>query len=208
MIVRYTAEQLALDSDKIFSITEKVARRVLNQLQVMGYLEELEKGKKGTYTKWKICKERVVNGQETGTYWAGNGQELGTNDKAMPTVTEVEGQELGRKRAGIGQETVSPISNKENKKESKKIFIPPTLDEITEYINEKQYSVDPKRFFDYFEAGNWHDSQGKPVKSWKQKMVTWDKKDNSKVNGINQQKKPHAVQPAEPIRMERRKAWD
>lgn len=97
---------------------------------------------------------------------------------------------------------------KGKRKESKKIFIPPTLDEITEYINEKQYSVDPKRFFDYFEAGNWHDSQGKPVKSWKQKMVTWDKKDNSKVNGINQQKKPHAVQPADPIRMERRKAWD
>ncbi|MFQ9738865.1 MAG: hypothetical protein ACLR06_14920 [Christensenellaceae bacterium] len=31
-----------------------------------------------------------------------------------------------------------------------------------------------KKFFDYFEAGEWHDSEGKPVKAWKQKFITWE----------------------------------
>ena len=54
-------------------------------------------------------------------------------------------------------------------------FIPPTLEEIVQYCQERQNNVDPKKFYDYFSTGNWKDSKGVPVKNWKQKMITWEK---------------------------------
>lgn len=58
----------------------------------------------------------------------------------------------------------------------KKLFIPPTLEEVQAYIEERNSPVNAKRFFDYFTAGDWKDSAGKPVKNWKQKLITWESK--------------------------------
>ena len=57
-------------------------------------------------------------------------------------------------------------------------FIPPTLEEVEQYVMERGSSVDPQKFFDYFEAGEWKDSKGSPVKNWKQKLLTWEKYDD------------------------------
>lgn len=51
----------------------------------------------------------------------------------------------------------------------------PTLEEIQNYISEKQLKVDAKQFYDYFEVGDWIDSKGNKVKNWKQKLLTWNK---------------------------------
>lgn len=53
-------------------------------------------------------------------------------------------------------------------------FIKPTLEEIETYIAEKQLNVNAKQFYEYFETGNWVDSKGNKVKSWKQKLLTWN----------------------------------
>ena len=53
-------------------------------------------------------------------------------------------------------------------------FIPPTLDEVIAYCRERNSTVDPRRFFDYFTAGGWVDGQGQPVRNWKQKLITWE----------------------------------
>lgn len=62
----------------------------------------------------------------------------------------------------------------------KKRFVPPKLDDINAYITEKGLIVNGKVFLDYFTAGNWKDSEGKPVKNWKQKLITWDERDRRK----------------------------
>jgi hypothetical protein len=62
----------------------------------------------------------------------------------------------------------------------KRRFTSPTLKEIEDYISEKKYEVDPKKFFEYFEAGGWVDSKGNKVKSWKQKIITWSGNRNNK----------------------------
>lgn len=53
-------------------------------------------------------------------------------------------------------------------------FIPPTLDDVIAYCKDRESSVDPKKFFDYFNAGGWVDSRGNHVKNWKQKLITWE----------------------------------
>ncbi|HBG87630.1 MAG TPA: hypothetical protein DDW62_08785 [Marinilabiliaceae bacterium] len=60
------------------------------------------------------------------------------------------------------------------KKATKKQFVPPTFEEVKEYFSEKGRSDLAKTFYDYYEAGEWHDKEGKPVLRWKQRFVTWN----------------------------------
>lgn len=56
----------------------------------------------------------------------------------------------------------------------------PTREYVREYCRQRSSPVDPDQFFDYFEAGNWKDSEGKPVLAWKQKLLTWEKNERSR----------------------------
>lgn len=66
----------------------------------------------------------------------------------------------------------SSLSEQVGKK--RKEFIPPSLEQVKAYAEERGRPDLAKRFFDYFEAGAWHDSEGKAVKNWKQKFITWE----------------------------------
>jgi hypothetical protein len=65
---------------------------------------------------------------------------------------------------------------KDNKRKNtkKESFVPPTLEEVETYVKEKGLSVSPSGFYNYFTEGNWIDSKGNKVKSWKQKLLTWE----------------------------------
>ena len=70
---------------------------------------------------------------------------------------------------------------KPKRKYTRKQFVPPTLGEIQEYISTMNLNVDPQAFYDYFtapdsEGRTWIDSEGKPVRNWKQKIQTWSRK--------------------------------
>ena len=54
-------------------------------------------------------------------------------------------------------------------------FVPPTLDEVKDYALSRNSPVDPVAFWEFFNAGEWIDSKGEPVRNWKQKLITWEK---------------------------------
>ena len=54
---------------------------------------------------------------------------------------------------------------------------PESIEEVEAYIKEKKLNVDAKFFWEYFVAGSWYDSTGKPVLNWKQKLLTWHSRD-------------------------------
>lgn len=66
-------------------------------------------------------------------------------------------------------------------------FIPPSLEEIKQYIEEKNINVDANQFFNFFDVANWIDSKGNKVKNWKQKLLTWANynKPKSETNNTN-----------------------
>lgn len=73
-----------------------------------------------------------------------------------------------------------PQIEKPKRKYTRKPFVPPTLSDIVNYAREANLNVDPQAFYDYFTAPNdagqtWIDSEGKPVRNWKQKMQTWNR---------------------------------
>lgn len=67
----------------------------------------------------------------------------------------------------------------------------PTLEDIRSYISEKNLNVDAEKFYDYFEAGEWKDSKGEPVRNWKQKLITWSKSNGSNTGSGG--RKPHSL---------------
>lgn len=71
----------------------------------------------------------------------------------------------------------TPIEvNLKEVKLSKGKFKPPTIEEVIEYVKEKGYQVDVKKFMEYYTESGWLDRDGKPFRSWKQKIIAvWNK---------------------------------
>ncbi len=58
----------------------------------------------------------------------------------------------------------------------------PSVEEVIAFFKEKGYTeTAAKKAHEYYEAGNWHDSKGNPVKNWKQKMMAVWFKDENKI---------------------------
>lgn len=59
-------------------------------------------------------------------------------------------------------------------------FLPPTVEDVKNYFKENGYSEESAiKAFEHYELGNWHDTNGKPVIAWKQKVHTvWFKPEN------------------------------
>lgn len=85
--------------------------------------------------------------------------------------------------------TVTEQNKNKNKNKNKNLHtdasLRPSIEDVEAYVKEKNLSVDAQKFFDYFEASEWVDSMGKPVRNWKQKLITWSK--NGTYNGTMSQ---------------------
>ena len=77
----------------------------------------------------------------------------------------------------------SNTNNKENtthtsmclkEKSTSSRFIPPTLNEIVDYCNQRNNRVDPERFYNFYESKGWFVGKNK-MKSWKAAIHTWEK---------------------------------
>lgn len=86
------------------------------------------------------------------------------------------GKKLSKKpnnnHMAIHMEDENEDENEVKVKRGKKLFIPPTLEEVMAYFKQNGYleEVGRKAHMGYSEAG-WKDSYGKPVLNWKQKMI-------------------------------------
>lgn len=74
-------------------------------------------------------------------------------------------------------------NNNERRKRQPRTFVPPTLQEVEEYARSRESKVDPKHFYDYFSAGEWIDGKGNPVLNWKQKFISWEKREGGNRRG-------------------------
>lgn len=77
------------------------------------------------------------------------------------------------------KQATTPKEKKNNKK-----FIPPTLADVKAYAVEKQSPVDYEFFWNYYESSKWDG-----VKNWKQKFLTWDKKERERQGNQPQQER-------------------
>ena len=57
----------------------------------------------------------------------------------------------------------------------KKVFIPPTLEEVAAYCRERGNNVDPQEFIDFYESKGWMIGKNK-MKDWKAAVRTWERR--------------------------------
>lgn len=81
---------------------------------------------------------------------------------------------LGRAEARIEGNQESGIRN-QSKGDARGKFIPPTVAEVAAYCSERANGIDAEEFVAHYAANGWR--RGKtPIKSWRDCVVTWEKK--------------------------------
>lgn len=81
-------------------------------------------------------------------------------------------------------ETTKEIKNKEYIKEKdipngiskKKVFTPPTVEEVRAYCQERGNNIEPQRFVDFYESKGWMVGKNK-MKDWKAAVRNWENRD-------------------------------
>ena len=79
------------------------------------------------------------------------------------------------------------IKEREKRESTSSRFVPPSLDEIILFCEEKEIGVDPETFVNYYESNGWMVGNHK-MKDWKAALRTWEKRDKK-------QKQDHQVVP-------------
>lgn len=110
------------------------------------------------YTKVKSGQKEVKNAQ--------SGQSF------LETETETETENIPPK---IPNGILSPKG--ENKPLKK--FIKPKIEEIISYCRERNNSVNPERFFDFYESKGWKVGKN-PMKDWRAAVRTWEREDQAR----------------------------
>ena len=153
------AEELALELDED---AENVKITVM-YLQKMGLLEEI------SATEAFLTQVPESVGKET--EWA---------EKKRLYREKVAGQLVDNKRTlSAPCPTEKEIDKEKDKdieidKEKRRIkrFSPPSVEEVTAYVDEKQYNVDPESFIAFYESNGWKVGKN-PMKDWKAAVRTW-----------------------------------
>ena len=65
------------------------------------------------------------------------------------------------------------VKGKSGKKERRKTFVPPTLEEVQAYCKEMNYSMDPEEYFNYYTANGWKVGNASMV-DWKAAVRNWE----------------------------------
>lgn len=99
-------------------------------------------------------------------------------------ATEKEGQNEAtlfgdEKQAAVG-DGAAPSQEKKKGKKSCSPFVPPTLAEVKDYIeNVRRSPIDPVAFFAHYENNDWRLSSGRRMKDWRLAVVTWERRDRN-----------------------------
>ena len=76
-------------------------------------------------------------------------------------------------------------------KEKERRFIPPTVEEVTEYCRERNNNVDPQTFVDFYTAKGWKIGKNQ-IRDWRACVRTWER--NNRENALPTAKRVSAQQ--------------
>ena len=85
-------------------------------------------------------------------------------------------------------------------RKGKNIKIPPTLEEVTAYCNERHNNIDPQTFIDFYESKGWYVGKNK-MKDWKACIRTWEKSDRKHTDHV-------VIEPPDYFRTAEQKEYD
>lgn len=118
--------------------------------------------------------KRAENGKRGGSKPKANVKQTGS--KPEQTGSHIEGEE--EREIEREKDISPPTPSLGGKKQNDKI---PTFDEVLEEAKIRGVPDLARPFFDYYAAAGWRDSDGKPVYSWRQKLVSWKAREDDRL---------------------------
>ena len=91
--------------------------------------------------------------------------------KVVPKCVQ-NGSKLVPQYSKVKDREVEGSKEKGPDKPSRSRFVPPSVEEVRAYCQEKGYQIDPKRFVAYYEATGWTRGKTK-IKDWRACVRTW-----------------------------------
>ena len=92
----------------------------------------------------------------------------------LPSGCQVVAKRLPQ--VSIDKDSIGKVNNKKNT-----AFVKPTLDEVKNYCLERNNSVDPESFIDFYESKGWLIGKNH-MKDWKAAVRTWEKRNKGESN--------------------------
>ena len=90
---------------------------------------------------------------------------------------EPTGYRQGSDREPTAYKEVKEVKkNKKNKEER----VAPTLEEIKSFVKEEKLTIDPARFFSFYEGQDWKTASGYPIRDWRSKARAWQSSERPK----------------------------
>lgn len=163
--------------EKDLTISRPTAIKYLKELTTNHLLEMETKdfNKPNKYYLLSIVKKINYNSKETLPQKLNNFTTI--VKKLYPNNTEYNNTEYNNTEYS----NTVVLKSTENYTKQPTKFIKPTLEEIEEYINQKQYLVNAEEFYNFYESKNWRIGKNKMSK-WKSAVALWNSrnKNNSK----------------------------
>ena len=131
-------------------------------------------------------KKQIDRSNEISETKANNGTRGGKQTQAnvsKPKQTEANVSKPKQTQAKPSEEEKEEEKEEEyikekGKKESCR-FLPPTVDDVKAYCQERNSTVDAERFVDFYSSKGWKVGS-QPMKDWKAAVRTWEKRDGGK----------------------------
>lgn len=131
--------------------------------------------RKDTYTETKYKEEKAsLEMDENNAYRLSSATPLQLRDESVTspsTQVRLGKDSLDKDNIIIGDSDEPPTKTKK--------FIPPTVDEVRGYCDERMNRVDPDAFVDFYSAKGWMLGKNK-MKDWKAAVRTWERKEQPK----------------------------
>lgn len=164
-------EQIPYNEDMLATITNtnidivRSAIKVFSQLQMMEILDD------GTYFMHEVQK---MIGSAADNDNANRQRRYRERKKALALQDRNAIVTKNNESKNIEKEIDIEKDNKKEK-DKKKMFVPPTVDEVEQYVIEKGYHIDPIAFVNFYQSKGWKVGKN-PMVNWKSAVVTWEQK--------------------------------
>lgn len=152
--------------------------KIRNELIQAG-LVEYQKGKKGCPSKYHLVSFTCIYG----------GNNVGENE--VQNVEEIVGEsvtiyKLNKDKTNKKKDT--NVSKEKPASAANNRFVPPTLEEVQAYCQERGNKVDAEQFVDFYTTKNWILGKNK-MQNWKACVRTWERNEQNKVPAKQSKKK-------------------
>lgn len=118
------------------------------------------------------------NGTEAGTQY-------GTQDGQQPATNKNDKNDKNKRINKESNTNVLPKKSQSN-------FVPPTVEEVEAYCNERGNGIDAQTFVDFYESKGWMVGKNK-MKVWKAAVRTWENEKKKKMNQQQQTAQPKKI---------------